>query len=156
MSAKQSFRALLAPGPKGGVVIPLPFDPHALWGRKPRHLIGGSIAGKRFRGEVEFVDGQPALVPKPAWLRDNPTKPGMEVDVEIAPEGPQRGALDPDIAEALAAEPEAAAFWDGLAQFYRKAYLTWITSTKKKPDERARRLAETIALLKAGKKERPK
>ena len=73
----------------------------------------------------------------------------------LAPEGPQRQALDPDIASALQAEPEAAAFFDGLAQFYRKGFLTWIAATKKKPDERARRIAETVRLLKAGIKERP-
>ena len=44
----------------------------------------------------------------------------MTVDVSLAAEGPQRDALDPDIAAALAKEPKAAAFFDGLAQFYRK------------------------------------
>ena len=92
----------------------------------------------------------------PAWVRDNPLTAGDEVDVTLAPEGPQRLALDPDIAAALDAEPQAAAFFDGLAQFYRKGFLTWISGTKKKPEERARRIAETVRLLKAGKKERPK
>ena len=83
-------------------------------------------------------------------------KPGDTVDVSLAAEGPQRDALDPDIAAALAKDPKAAAFFDGLAQFYRKAYLTWIAGTKSRPDERARRIAEVVKLLKAGVKERPR
>jgi hypothetical protein len=51
--------------------------------------------------------------------------------------------------------PAAASFFDGLAQFYRKGYLTWIAGTKRRPEERARRIAEMISLLEAGKKQRP-
>jgi len=76
--------------------------------------------------------------------------------VTLSPEGPQRGALDDDIAAALAAEPKAASFFDGLATFYRKAYLTWIAGTKKRPAERARRIAELVRLLQAGVKQRPR
>jgi uncharacterized protein YdeI (YjbR/CyaY-like superfamily) len=74
--------------------------------------------------------------------------------VALAPEGPQRDNLAPDIAAALEAEPEAGAFFDSLAQFYRNAYLRWIDSTKRSPDLRAARIDETVALLKAGVKQR--
>ena len=76
--------------------------------------------------------------------------------IELWPEGPQQADLAPDILAAFKAEPKAAAFFDDLAQFYRKAYLAWIDATKKKPEERVRRIRETVKLLKAGKKERPK
>jgi hypothetical protein len=49
---------------------------------------------------------------------------------------PQRG----DIAAALAANPAAGAFFDTLAQFYRKAYLRWIDATTRRPDLRGRPL----------------
>lgn len=100
------------------------------------------------RGVIDSDAGGPALKIGPAWTRDHPVRVGDTVLVILEPEGPQRGALDPDIAAALAAEPEAAAFFDGLAQFYRNLYLTWIAGTKKRPDERTRRIAETIRLLK--------
>jgi len=153
---KQNFTGKVEPRSKGGLLVQIPFDPNTVWGKKPRHLINGTIAGIRFRGEIEEVAGRRVLAMKPAWGRDSNVSAGDLVEVEISPEGPQRGALDPDVVEALANEPQAAAFFDGLAQFYRKAYLTWINSTKKRPEERARRLAEMIELLKAGKKERPK
>jgi Bacteriocin-protection, YdeI or OmpD-Associated len=46
--------------------------------------------------------------------------------VEIAPEGPQRENLADDVAAALAADPDAGAFFDSLAQFYRRAHLVGV------------------------------
>ena len=46
------------------------------------------------------------------------------------------------------------AFFDGLAQFYRRAFLRWIDGTKRRPEERARRIAEMVALLERGEKQR--
>ena len=77
---------------------------------------------------------------------------GDEVTVELAPEGPQRSDLADDIAAALAANPAAGAFFDTLAQFYRKAYLRWIDATTRRPDLRAARIAEVVGLLAAGSK----
>jgi uncharacterized protein YdeI (YjbR/CyaY-like superfamily) len=65
----------------------------------------------------------------------------------------QRSASD--IAAAFDASPDAAAFFDSLAQFYRRGYLRWIDATKRSPHKRAARIAEMIELLKAGSKERP-
>jgi uncharacterized protein YdeI (YjbR/CyaY-like superfamily) len=81
---------------------------------------------------------------------------GGKVTVELAPEGPQRADLAEDISAALAANPAAAAFFDTLAQFYRKAYLRWIDATTRRPDLRAARIAEVVDLLAAGIKERPR
>jgi uncharacterized protein YdeI (YjbR/CyaY-like superfamily) len=80
----------------------------------------------------------------------------MTVQVDLTPEGPQRDALAPDIAEALQAEPAAAAFFDEIAQFYRKGYLTWIDATRRSPAKRAERIAAVVALLKDRQKERPR
>jgi hypothetical protein len=48
------------------------------------------------------------------------------------------------------------AFWDTLAQFYRKAYLRWIDGTARRPELRAARIAEVTELLATGIKERPR
>lgn len=148
--SEQRFSGVAQAGPRGSVRIALPFDPHSVWGAKPKHHVSGTINGMRFRAEVSGG----AIVMGPAWLRDCPVSDGEAVAVVLSAEGPQRGALDPDIAAALEAEPAAGAFFDGLAQFYRKGYLTWIAGTKKRPDERARRIAEMVRLLKAGRKQR--
>jgi uncharacterized protein YdeI (YjbR/CyaY-like superfamily) len=90
------------------------------------------------------------------WLRDADVAAGDDVLVELAPEGPQRGDLADDISAALEANPAAAAFFDTLAQFYRKAYLRWIDETTRRPDLRAARIAEVVDLLAAGIKQRPR
>ena len=81
---------------------------------------------------------------------------GSDTLVELAPEGPQRGDLADDISAALHANPAAAAFFDILAQFYRKGYLRYIDATTRRPDLRAARIAEVVSLLAAGIKERPR
>jgi hypothetical protein len=92
----------------------------------------------------------------PAWVRDcRLVAVGDTVTVEIVPEGPQRGDLADDVASALDANPEAGAFFDSLAQFYRKAYLRWIDATKRSPHLRAERIEEMVRLLAAGIKQRP-
>ena len=62
--------------------------------------------------------------------------------------------LADDLTAALEAEPEALAFFQGLATFYRKGYLRWIDATKRRPEVRAERIAETVRLLKMGEKQR--
>ena len=74
--------------------------------------------------------------------------------MEIAPEGPQRDDLADDVAAALAANPDAGEFFDSLAQFYRRGYLRWIDATKRRPEQRAERIAEVVKLLMAGVMER--
>jgi hypothetical protein len=71
----------------------------------------------------------------------------------LTPEGPQSEALAADIVAALADEPEAAGFFEGLATFYRKNYLRWMTRRSAAP-LCAQRIAGLIE-LKAGRKERP-
>jgi len=134
-------------------VVPVPFDPDALWTPKSRHHVGGTVNGCRVRGVVEQHDGAWGLLIGPAWLRDCGVVAGDEVEVALEPEGPQRGDLAEDIAAALAATPRAGEFFDGLAQFYRRGYLRWIEATKRNPAERVRRIAAAVELLAAGVKD---
>ncbi len=152
----QQFRALVAAGPRGCAVITVPFDPDAIWGAKAEHLVGGEIEGRRVRGSIAQSGNRWAFTLSPMWLRDTGVAVGENVIVELAPEGPQRADLAEDIAAALAANPAAAAFFDTLAQFYRKAYLRWVDATIRRPDLRAARIAVVVDLLAAGIKQRPR
>jgi uncharacterized protein YdeI (YjbR/CyaY-like superfamily) len=55
------------------------------------------------------------------------------------------------IAKALKADSRAWKFFRELAPTYRRDFVVWI-HTAKRPDTRARRVSESIALLAAGKK----
>ena len=151
---KKRFTATVAARGKG-VLVRLPFDPDEVWGRKPKHHVSGRLGDCGVRAVLERDTAGWSFRLGPAWLRDSGIAVGEKVKVELAPEGPQREGLAPDLAAALEAEPKAGEFFDSIAQFYRKAYIRWIEATKKRPDVRAERIAETVKLLKAGIKERP-
>jgi hypothetical protein len=155
MTVRQ-FTATAAAAPRGHLLIPVPFDPDTVWGVKPRHRIHGTVNGVGVRSVIEPAGDGRGFTLGPAWLRDCGVAAGDTVTVHIKPEGPQRGDLAEDIAAALDANPKAAAFFDSLAQFYRRAYLRWIDATKRSPEQRPRRIAEMIRLLEAGRKERRK
>jgi hypothetical protein len=159
----QQFGARVTPDSGGRAVIAVPFDPDQEWGAKAYHLVGGSIqlagggsCGRYLRGRITVDGDRWVFTLNPMWMRDTGVELGDEVTVELAPEGPQRTDLADDVAAALAASPAAAAFFDTLAQFYRKAYLRWIDATTRRPDVRAARIAEVVDLLAAGIKERPR
>ena len=152
----QRFEAHVAAGPGGRAVIAVPFDPDQAWGTKAEHRVAGTINGRRVRGTIAPGGRGWAFTVTPMWMRDAGVAADEDVIVELAPEGPQRGDLADDIVAALAADPAAAAFFDTLAQFYRKAYLRWIDATTRRPDLRAARIEEAVQLLAAGVKQRPR
>lgn len=137
---------------QGGIALRIPFDPPAEWGPKERHDVTGTVAGHKVRGRLVERDGHHYLQLGPAWCRDNQLAVGAEVSVTLAPEGPQVLSMSPDMAEALNAEPEARRFFESLATFYRKGFMRWVDGARR-PETRARRIAETVAALKAGKRE---
>jgi uncharacterized protein YdeI (YjbR/CyaY-like superfamily) len=141
---------------RGRVVVPVPFDPDQVWGVKARHHITGTVNQVRIRGVIETSGADRWIVLTSAWLRDTSLAAGDRVEVVLFPEGPQRADLAEDIAAALDAAPKAAAFFDSLAQFYRRAYLRWIDGTTRRPELRAARIAEVVDLLTAEIKQRPK
>jgi hypothetical protein len=152
----QRFGAHVAAGPRGSAIIAVPFDPDETWGAKAEHPVGGTVNGRQVRGTVAPSGGGWSFTVTPMWIRDAGVAVGEDVIVELEPEGPQRGDLADDISAALEANPAAAAFFDTLAQFYRKAYLRYIDATTRRPDLRAARIAEVVDLLAAGIKQRPR
>lgn len=150
--SEQRFTATLAQN-GSRVYLPIPFNPDQIWGAKARHHVTGSIAGKAIRGALVHEDGVYMLPLGPAWRRDNRLSAGDMVEAILAAEGPQAQALVADITAALDAEPQARAFFEALATFYRKGYLRWIDGARR-PDARAARIAEMVELLKAGEKQR--
>lgn len=153
---EQRYTVTLVVDQRRRVLVPVLFDPDEAWGKRVEHHVRGTVNGMDVRGVLEPLDGGRGLVLGPAWRRDCKLDAGAAVDVMLEPEGPQRDDLADDIAVALAAEPAAAAFFDSIAQFYRRAYLRYIDATKRRPEEREARIAEVVRLLGAGVKARPR
>ena len=148
----QRFKTVIA---KSGsrTFIPIPFNPNEVWGVKQRHYITGTVNGHGVRGSPGSDGTQYFLPLGAAWRRGCGLEAGANVEVVLAPEGPQSESLSPDIYAALKAEPQAQAFFESLATFYRNTYIKWIESAKR-PETRSTRIQEMIELLKAGKKQK--
>ena len=84
---------------------------------------------------------------------DRASAPGDEVEVVMAPEGPRTSTMGADVEAAFAAEPAAARFFDSMPSFYRNNVARGIESAKR-PETRAKRIAEAVELAKQGKRER--
>ena len=148
----QSFKAVVS---KSGsrVFIPIPFNPNEVWGVKQRHHVTGTVNGNGVRGSLGSDGKQYFLLLGAAWRRGCDIDAGTKVDVVLSPEGPQSESLSADVASALNAEPQAKAFFESLATFYRNTYIKWIESAKR-AETRTARINEMIELLKAGKKQK--
>lgn len=136
--------------------MPVPFEPDAAWGGKTHHRVAGTVNGMPVRAVLEPLGDGFGMLLGEAWRRDCGIGPGDEVTVALHPEGPQRDDLAPDLREAFVADPAAGAFFDALAQFYRRAYLRYIDATKRRPEVRRQRIAEVVELCRQGVKERPR
>jgi DNA-binding transcriptional LysR family regulator len=151
----QRFVGTVATAGRDSLLVPVPFNPNEVWGSKLRHHIAGTLNGCRIRAVIEAAGDGFGFTVGPKSSCRSELAVGDQVTVDIAPEGPQRSDLADDIAEALAASPRAAAFFDSLAQFYRRGYLRWIDATVRRPEQRPVRIAEMVQLLEAGIKQRP-
>lgn len=133
--------------------LPIPFDPNVVWGKKQRHYVAGQINGCPIRGSLGSDGSQYFLPLGAAWKRDAHIDLNEPVKVTLYPEGPQQDNLADDITSAFSSDEDAKAYFDSLATFYRNTYIRWIESAKR-PETRAARIAEMMALLRDKKKQK--
>lgn len=65
-------------------------------------------------------------------------------------EAPREVELPPELAEALAADPEVKERFDAMASSHRKEFARWVGEAKRE-ETRARRVAETLQMVREGK-----
>lgn len=133
-------------------VIALPFDPDAVWGPRGRHVVTGTIGGHPWRGALEQL-GDGFAVTMDTVAPDTRLDIGATVEVVLAAEDPAVDNVAPDVAAALAADPESRAFFEGLAGYYRRNFIRGIEGAKR-PATRAARIADMMALLRERKREK--
>jgi len=147
------FRVAAEGRPGGGIAIAIPFDPSLARGDRDQYHVHGTVGGQTVRGRLAKLDSGWSLQLGPAWCRAPGFAPGDEVEVALGPEGSQSTTLGADVAAAFASEPAAARFFDSLPTFYRNNFARWIESAKR-PQTRAKRIAETVDLARRGRRER--
>ena len=90
MTTTRSYSTVVTTGARNRVMVPVPFDPDAVWGSKPDHRVHGTVNGMNIRASIEPLDDGFGIVLGAAWRRDCGLAPGDAVDVVLTPEGPQR------------------------------------------------------------------
>lgn len=131
-----------------GIVVPAEVIEALDAGKRPK--VTATVNGYTYRTTVGSMDGQAMLSVSAAIREEAGLAAGDEVDVAVELDtAPREVEVPDDLAEALRDEPEAAAFFDGLATSYKRAYVDNITGAKK-PETRQRRVEATIAKLKDG------
>ena len=148
-----AFTAVARARPRGGIAIPLPFDPAAEWGDRDRYYLAGWIEQYPMRAVVAGGTEAPVMELGPAWCRDPSVGAGATLSVRLHPEGPQLETMASDLADAIRAEPQARRLFESLATHYRNNYVSWVESAKR-PETRSRRIGEVVAALAAGQRER--
>jgi len=129
--------------------IPVPFDPKPLFG-KVRAPVKVTLNGYRYRSTIFSMHGVYCI----PLRRSNREAAGLEGDetlaVKIELDAATRVVEVPkDLARAFAAAPGTKARWNALSYTHRREHAEAITAAKK-PETRARRIANTLKALGAG------
>ena len=146
------FTAPLESEPNGGRFVVIPLDLKALFG-EDRPALLATVNGYTFRTRGLRYGGRYLLgfnreVREAARIADQDE---LTVDIEADTE-PRTVTLPQELAAALAGAPDAQAVYETLAFTHRREYAEWVGDAKK-AETRARRAAEAVTRLRAGRKD---
>ena len=145
--------SLVAMGPKGAwVFLYLPEKADKLLGTKARVPILGTINGFAFRSSAfPTGDGTHQIAVNKVMQAGAKARPGDRVKVVLHVDTAPRPVKVPrDLKDALGKSKAAAASFETMAWSHRKAYVDWVEGAKQ-PETRARRIAEAVKRIAAGK-----
>ncbi len=119
-------------------------------GRLP--AVVASVNGYTYRATIMGYDPADPLMPFSAEHRAaSGLKAGDPVEVELALDAaPREVEVPDDLAAALAADPAAKVFFDGLSNSNKRIHTLSVEGAKT-PETRARRVDKAIALLREGR-----
>jgi len=151
MTDAQRFTAeLRSAGDSGGAGFDVPGEVAAALSDAKRPPVVVTIGAHAFRTRLAVYGGQPMVGVSKANRAAAGIDVGDRFEVAIAVDDEPRTVEVPgDLAEALAADPEAAAAFDRLSFTHRREYVNWIAEARK-PETRARRVAGTVERVRGG------
>ena len=151
---KHTFTATIQAAGGGGAFVRIPFDAEQAFGSKRPKIIA-AIDGEPYRGTLVRMGADYHILGILKEIRQKTGKDfGDEVVVVVEPDTePRAVAIPPELAEALDQDARARAVFDGLAYSHQREYVQHIAHAKR-PETRARRVEQTIEMLKQGKKQR--
>ncbi len=154
MSQKHIFTATIQNAGGGGAFVEIPFDVEAAFGsKKPK--VKAMIEGIPYRGTLVRMGTECHLLLILKEIREKVGKTfgdEVKISVELDTE-PRVVEVPPELAKAFKKEKAAEAYFNSLAYSHKREYVSYITEAKKE-ETRVRRAAQTIEMLKKGRKER--
>jgi hypothetical protein len=134
-----------------GVFFEVPLDVPAVFG-KARAPVRGTINGHPFRSTVAVYGGRSFLPVKKALREAAGVAAGDAVVVELeADEQPRTVDPPPDLAAALAADPEVRAAFEGLSFTHQREYAEWVAEARRE-ETRRRRVDQAVEMLRDGRR----
>lgn len=154
VSQQLEFDAIIEDAGGGGAFVTVPFDVEAAFGTG-RPKIKATIDGIFYRGSLVRMGTPNHMLLVLKEIRSQiGKKPGDPVHVVIELDVEPRSVQVPDdLRRALAAEPDAARWFDKLSYTHQKEYVTWIEEARR-PETRRARVEKAVDLLRQGKKAR--
>ncbi|MFV2103465.1 YdeI/OmpD-associated family protein [Micromonospora sp. LOL_024] len=132
--------------------VTVPDDVAARLGDRARVPVNGKVEDTPYTGSMMTgPNGTRYIVVNKAVREAAGVSAGDAVRVRLEPDSAKRTVDVPDdLAAALTESPAAGAFFQSLSYSRTKEYVTWITGAKR-AETRARRVAQTVKLLEAGR-----
>jgi hypothetical protein len=154
MPRKHIFKAVIQNAGGGGAFVEVPFDVEKAFGsKKPR--VKALIEGVLYRGTLVRMGTECHLLLILKSIREQVGRTfGDEVKVSVELDVEERVAVVPlELKRAFRSDKEVKAAFEKLSYTHKKEYVTWIEEAKRE-ETRARRVAQTLKMLKDGKKSR--
>jgi hypothetical protein len=148
------FHSTVELGGKTATGIEVPAEVVETLGGGKRPPVTVTVGGHTYRTTVAPMGGR-FMIPLSGENREaSGLAAGDDVDVEITLDTAPREMKAPDdLATALSAAPEAAAFFESLSFSHKRSYVDWIVGAKK-DETRQRRVAQAVELLLTKRKQR--
>lgn len=149
---KYAFTARIEPGPGGGAFVTFPYDVKEEFGAKGRVPVQASIDNILYTGSLVQCGEAHHMLGILKSIREQLGKNlGDPVNVEVWKDEAVRTVEVPADFAALLEKEKLRDIFDALSYTHRKEYVRWITYAKKE-ETRARRLAKSVDMLRAGVK----
>jgi hypothetical protein len=145
------FRTTVELGGKTATGLRVPEEVVTGLGSRKRQPVVVTINPHSYRSTIAPYNGA-YMLPLSAENRESAgVAAGEEIDVDIEVDNaPREVTVPPDLAEALAAEPKAAAFFDGLSYSNRNAIVVSVEGAKA-AETRQRRITKAVEALREGR-----
>jgi hypothetical protein len=141
------FRTTLQRFGANNTGIEVPEEILVAFGRGRRVKVVATVNGYMYRTSVAPAMGKILMPFSSEHRAASGLSGGQEIEVEIIPDdAPREVEVPVDLATALDAAPEAAAFFAGLSYTNRRLYVLWVEEAKK-PETRSTRVAKAIEML---------